>query len=43
MSVAKQVTEEMLGFGFVPDEPSHHFLVTIPSGIFSDYQLFGAA
>ena len=31
MSVAKQVTERTLGFGFVPDESSHHFLVTIPT------------
>jgi hypothetical protein len=32
MSVAKQVTERTLGFGFVPEESSHHFLVTIPTG-----------
>jgi hypothetical protein len=24
--------KEVLGFGFVPDEGEHHFLVTIPVG-----------
>ena len=32
MSIVKNVTERTLGFGFVPEESSHHFLVTIPSG-----------
>jgi hypothetical protein len=32
MSSVRNVTERTLGFGFVPEESAHHFLVTIPTG-----------
>jgi hypothetical protein len=31
-SARNQPEESLLGFGFVPDESTHHFLVTIPAG-----------